>query len=555
MTSELNPQPSLTPPRPQTPAQYYSSPAQGLELGAEFLNIDDRSTYYSRIERLGLPGTKNFVTDVWSNSAWCAVDVAAQDIKLLLNAKRPPRSQNEQWIETRWINIWGGDLQTDTVGALADHYGLTPRLKGLMCAGAVQSGRSIDESRQSPSQQYNDSDQSPTEKMQDEEAAFAASASPTAGNQTLEKMELTDIQWGHIVNEIWHWHTVDWGQRYLCLGYNSVFTVKDIKLDNGPNKPQGKRIWTWLILCDDGTVISVYENPFPHMAPDAKVLKAVLKIIRRNVHNVFLHLSRVCNTADHPNKLMTVQIRDFNPSAQAVDSTRPLEAASKLLYYLFDDWTTTYGLVAKKEHPYGRELEKIRSSMLTVARINLVDNLHQIGRRLAVLKRVYQSYDQMVTRILQRQRLLRDEARQKAKEQPEPRPVMFPTNEEDNERRANLYHSSNMLLSASDDMLLGVCLSSSAIVRFERLLDRIKLYAISEIEECLTEKESLVFMVCPTLPAPYSVSLTLVELQSNTAERGPSGGEAYENHDCSCKSDHHVLTSQSDDRLLFRFNT
>ena len=45
------------------------------------------------------------------------------------------------------------------------------------------------------------------------------------------------------------------------------------------------------------------------------------------------------------------------------------------------------------------------------------------------------------------------------------------------------------------DVVLGTTLSSSAIVRFQRLGDRIDLYVLSEIQQCLDEKESLVFMV------------------------------------------------------------
>ncbi len=41
----------------------------------------------------------------------------------------------------------------------------------------------------------------------------------------------------------------------------------------------------------------------------------------------------------------------------------------------------------------------------------------------------------------------------------------------------------------------GAPLSQAAIVRFERLLYRINLYALSEIQECLDEKRALVFMV------------------------------------------------------------
>jgi hypothetical protein len=133
--------------------------------------------------------------------------------------------------------------------------------------------------------------------------------------------------------------------------------------------------------------------------------------------------------------------------------------------------------------------------MLHVAKVDLVDSLHQIGRRLAVLKRVYQSYEQMITRILQRQRLLRDEARNEGKAQAEPRPVANSGEHYDNGHRPSMFRSPTVLLTTSEDMSLGVPLSSSAIVRFERLLDRIKLYAISEIDECLNEKEALVFMV------------------------------------------------------------
>jgi hypothetical protein len=499
MNAHAHSEPGQTPTDPQAPPDYYSSPAQNSNLETKFSNIDDQHNYRKCKNILGVASTRNFVTDLWSDSAWCAVDLNANEIKSLLQAVRPTKSEN-RWIETRWINFWGGDLQADAVNAVAAHYGLTPRLKGLLCASAVQSTPSTDEGPQKPSQQDTNSIRSPSEKVQDVEAAIAASARPIPAQQTLKDMDLSEIKWGHIVNEIWHWHSVDWGQRYLCLGYNSLFTVKDVKFENGLNKPEGKRIWTWLILCDDGTVISVYENPFPQMTSDTKVLGTV----RRNVLNVFHHLSSVCNTAGHPSTLMTVQIRDFDLSAQNADGTAPLEAASRLLYYLFDDWITTYGLVAKKEHPYGSELERLRGGMLNVAKVDLVDNLHQIGRRLAVLKRVYQSYDQMITRILQRQRLLRDEARQEAKGQPEPRPVMFPADQEYNENRPSLYHTSTMLLPTSEDMPLGVRLSSSAIVRFERLLDRIKLYAISEIDECLNEKEALVFMVRLALHAHRS---------------------------------------------------
>ena len=503
MTSQTHPQPGSIPSLPQALPDYYSSPVQDSKLGAKFSNIDDRNDYLKHRQKLGAASTKNFVTDVWSDSAWCAVDLDANEIKSLLEARRPSKLEN-RWIETRWINFWGGDLQTDAVNAVAAHYGLTPRLTALMCARAVQSG--LASSAVGPRyalQTDSDSSESPNEKDPDVEAAPVASSGTPAAHQTLKDIDFKEIEFGHIVNEIWHWCSVDWGQRYLCLGYNSLFTIKDVQLDNGLNKPEGKRIWCWLVLCDDGNVISIYENPFPNATPDL----AVLRTVRRNVLNVFHHLSKECNKSGQSSSLMTVQIRNFDQPTQPTDGASSTEVASKLLYYLFDDWITTYGLVAKKEHPYGSELEEIRGGMLTVAKVGLVDRLHQIGRRLAVLKRVYQSYEQMITRILQRQRLLRDEARQQAKGQSDSRPVKLSGGRDENEHRPSLFHSPTMLLTTSDDMSLGVRLSSSAIVRFERLLDRIQLYAISEIDECLNEKEALVFMVCFVIPAtPFPIA-------------------------------------------------
>lgn len=51
----------------------------------------------------------------------------------------------------------------------------------------------------------------------------------------------------------------------------------------------------------------------------------------------------------------------------------------------------------------------------------------------------------------------------------------------------------------TDSQLIGVSLSSAARVRFERLKQNVSLYAISEIEECLRLKESLVMMVSSAL--------------------------------------------------------
>ena len=104
--------------------------------------------------------------------------------------------------------------------------------------------------------------------------------------------------------------------------------------------------------------------------------------------------------------------------------------------------------------------------------VGLIDTMHRIGRQLAVLKRLYQSYVLIIERILEKQLPLTHQSKHTAIES---------------------------LASSTDNMLskpiFGAPLSSAATVRFERLRDRIELYALSEIQECIDEKEALVFLV------------------------------------------------------------
>lgn len=90
-------------------------------------------------------------------------------------------------------------------------------------------------------------------------------------NTIPEEFPFKNLTFAHIVNQIWHFSSVDHGPRckfqYLqvlpqakdsvdtCIGYNTLFVgpnVPKAELDNGETLPEGQRIWTWLILTDDG---------------------------------------------------------------------------------------------------------------------------------------------------------------------------------------------------------------------------------------------------------------------------------------------------------------
>ena len=125
--------------------------------------------------------------------------------------------------------------------------------------------------------------------------------------------------------------------------------------------------------------------------------------------------------------------------------------------------------------------------MLRRAKVKLIDELHRIGRQLAVLKRIYQSYELILHHILKRQRRLRDENRNSMQ------------NMQSARRRAPVNRQDTWRSVTYDDWDLtalgGIELGSAALTRFERLIDRIRLLALSEIDECLAEKKALTFLV------------------------------------------------------------
>lgn len=130
--------------------------------------------------------------------------------------------------------------------------------------------------------------------------------------------------------------------------------------------------------------------------------------------------------------------------------------------------------------------------MLVKANLTHVDQLHHIGCQLAVLKRVYQSYELIIERVLKKQEATLASL-----------------------KNSHIVTGVDSLASSypvtgtggpqipEAESLLGVSLSSAARVRFERLKDRIILYALSEIQECIDQKESLVMMVSSLPPSVF----------------------------------------------------
>ena len=129
--------------------------------------------------------------------------------------------------------------------------------------------------------------------------------------------------------------------------------------------------------------------------------------------------------------------------------------------------------------------------MFQKAVVRRVQQLHETGRQLAVLKRMYQSYALIIERILSRQKPL-GESRQGHEQSSTGKYEL-----EKYSNEAAVGRRQGPSIGDGVDQAFVAPLTAKAIVKFERLKDRIDLYALSEIQECLDEKDSLVFLVRP----------------------------------------------------------
>ncbi|KIX98897.1 uncharacterized protein Z520_05358 [Fonsecaea multimorphosa CBS 102226] len=466
----------------------------------EVYDLDDDAAFNVCEARLKQAGTENFIVSFDSTEAKCAVDISRDGALEWL--QQPHRRSGSQAL---WLNFWASESQKPIIEEVAKKYDLSPRLAGLLCQAITSPGQTkshvtsstgSDTSRTSTSAPLH---KSPRTRTTDVEKGVPLQPTAVQQQQAMDPRDLEGLTFGTVVRNLWHFCSVDFGRRYIYIGFNALYSLPKAKKDtatphdgasaedagnttSGGNKPPGQRIWSSLLICDDGTVISVFERPNPsepHL------------ISRRNVLNVFQCLSKQHTQDSSRDALMKVRVRWNEYSNNSTTGYDPKEAASLLFYYLFDDWEGTYRLIARLDHPYRRRLEEMQQRMFKAADVSHVKEVHEIGTQLTVLKLMYESYEWIVSRLLHSQRLVMDANSL----------LLSPR---------GTFHDQDVKLGGhqtpashfapyeegflADDSRSNVKLSFSAVARFERLLGRIRLYALTEIDECIKQKESLVLM-------------------------------------------------------------
>lgn len=185
--------------------------------------------------------------------------------------------------------------------------------------------------------------------------------------------------------------------------------------------------------------------------------------------------------------------------------------------------------------------------MLHRASLSHVDQLHHIGCQLSVLKRVYLAYNLIIERVLKKQEATLASLKNSR--------IVSGVESLASSIPGNALSGPQV---PEADSLLGVSLSSAARVRFERLKDRIALYALSEIQECVDQKEALVMMVGTTLawdiPSFSAVLMSFtrcVELQPHRHQRIIQRRAPHADHPPPRQGNHRVYARYPDDGVLF----
>ena len=341
--------------------QYYKD-INCPQLSSSLKDLDDSANLRGLERSVTDPHSRNFLVDFGDDDAWCAFDLEVDAFSRALEKPRPSS------LYTRWINIWYPFEHQSTLEIIAKRYDLSPRLLGLMCSDPRNTRGNMPANESKGSSSFFAAAHQPLRYLRhlQEQAIEMGEGWKSWDMPSMEEpATLPDMNHYQLVDEVWHYTSVDWGRKYLCLGYNAIYNVHlkmSEDMEEGlrqQDRPDGKRVWNWLLLCDDRTVISIVEDPFPfnggHFTGEER---AVILFLRRNLLNIFLQISKAKDTTKK-SPLTTLPIRKSVGNSNEEALHRPSDAPGLLFYFLFEDWYSCYSLVIRREHRYQAELNKM----------------------------------------------------------------------------------------------------------------------------------------------------------------------------------------------------
>lgn len=280
-----------------------------------YSDLDDQAAFDRCQKQLDAESTTNFVVYFDDDRASCATNISEANVKHVLYNRHEADVQNQ----CLWINLWGWTREHhEIVKAVAREYEVSPRLAHMVCPKPTSNSGAAPSAV--PSHSTSDlSDDLEKANIRPTIASTEGSTKPP-GRKAIRGIS-------DIVEDLWHFYSFDIGRRYISLSWNAVFFVPNTAQTLGDTqKPSALRVWSSVLLFDDGTILSVFESP-------QKCDSDMRKRVRFNQMNIFQHLSKCASQRAAENPLMQISVR---ASGHKVRSS-VTDLTSLMLYYLFDD--------------------------------------------------------------------------------------------------------------------------------------------------------------------------------------------------------------------------
>jgi len=211
--------------RPASPAEdlppYYQDTGND-DIRQCFRNFDSDRNFDLFDRQTREHRSRNFCIDFGEDEgdAFCAFDLNDQAYKKLLESPRPTE------LHTRWINIWQPYNQKELIQTLASHFDFTPRLLGMMTSDHMpprnnpslrmkKSSSTLRSVFSHKSQTTNMSNSIREKAKQANEQALDSESSIglTEMMQSTQLELVRDLSHYQLVDDVWHWSTVDQGRR------------------------------------------------------------------------------------------------------------------------------------------------------------------------------------------------------------------------------------------------------------------------------------------------------------------------------------------------------
>lgn len=174
--------------------------------GRSYFGDFDVESVYQQEEKAVLQANDGmFVIEFDSTTASSTSDLNEASLDEILQSK-PDKT-------TRWINIWGPERHSGLVKKLSAQYDFSPRLLGIMCSDHNKPA-SVPTDPQHNGHFWDKfsftSQQTPVSDMFSDPEKNGNRFVPTVSQDTV------DVSHYNMVNEVWHYCSVDWGKK--CKG-------------------------------------------------------------------------------------------------------------------------------------------------------------------------------------------------------------------------------------------------------------------------------------------------------------------------------------------------